>query len=230
MYIFEPKELDDSWQSSDDGMEFWTDDDEDSETGFTDTGLNETSPIGYGADEEAAIHEELKEFLGSDDESESDSEAPPALANNPTSAPSNKKRKREDGTTTDTSEDEDASETDNNPTDEGSSDSISGSRLAQRIKRSYARSTSLKEVATLSNTGSTVATEQSADATDNYEEMTTPRDEQQPEESPGDDSREIHDPPYPEEEDDELEREMLAAFEDGEYDGKAEQEIGEENG
>lgn len=35
---------------------------------------------------------------------------------------------------------------------------------------------------------------------------------------------------YPEEENDELEQEMLAAFEDGDYDEKAEEDIAAENG
>ncbi|KAJ5648220.1 hypothetical protein N7490_004592 [Penicillium lividum] len=97
-----------SWISSSDEAtgSFWTDEEGNPESEmFKDTGLDETSHIGYDEDEQAAVHDELKEFLGSDDESESDSEAwgEENLAS--------KKRKRGDGlggTTDDESaEDED---------------------------------------------------------------------------------------------------------------------------
>lgn len=107
---------------------------------------------------------------------------------------------------------------------EGEDTDLQGSRLSQRIKRSYERSTGLREVATTSGPSTAEATQtpSQADEGDNNEEGTEEPDQ---EGTSGD-------PPYtyPEEEDDELEREMLAAFEDGDYDPKAEEDIAAENG
>jgi RNA polymerase II subunit A-like phosphatase len=124
---------------------------------------SEYSAIGYDVDEQAAVHDELREFLGSDDdESESDadtSEAEPVAAES---------RKRKRGT--DSEDDETAS-------------------LAHRVKPS--RPSTLKQaVGQDDNEEAALAGSQDG--------------EQAPVENPDDDE-------------DELEREMLAAFE-GDYD------------
>jgi RNA polymerase II subunit A-like phosphatase len=154
------------------------------------------------------VHDELKEFLGSDDESESDSEVS-LLA-------TGKKRKRDDE-----SQGTDEDESDGSQGEEGE---MEGSRLSQRIKRSYERTTGLKEVATADTTSTAELTHTSL-----------------PKERGGDTDEALHEPEvpaprgqdvvsYPEDEDDELEREMLAALEDGDYDPKAEEKIAAENG
>ncbi|RHZ63109.1 hypothetical protein CDV55_104940 [Aspergillus turcosus] len=210
------KELESGWLSSSEGETggFWTDDDEASEFNeeiLKSSGLNEMSPIGYDAEEQAAVHDELKEFLGSDDESESDSEVS-LLA-------TGKKRKRDDE-----SQGTDEDETDSSQGDEGE---MAGSRLSQRIKRSYERSTGLKEVATADTTTAaelthtSLPTERGGGDTD--EALNEP-------EEPAARGQDVSWTVAPEEEDDELEREMLAALEDGDYDAKAEEEIAAENG
>jgi RNA polymerase II subunit A-like phosphatase len=101
---------------------------------------------------------------------------------------------------------------------------MEGSRLSQRIKRSYERTTGLKEVATADTTSTAELTHTSL-----------------PKERGGDTDEALNEPEepaprgqdavsYPEDEDDELEREMLAALEDGDYDPKAEEKIAAENG
>ncbi|KAL2815013.1 hypothetical protein BJX63DRAFT_391226 [Aspergillus granulosus] len=219
-----------SWLSSSEeatGNESWTDNEETSELNediLKSSGLTEMSPIGYDQDQQAAIHEELKEFLGSDDESESDSEAswverdePP-----PTSSP-RKKRKRDDGT-----DDEDEASNSDTPTDSGD---IPGSRLSQRIKRSYERSTGLKEVATASVPGTAADT---ATATDSN--SGTDRDTpdiafpETGEEASASRNPDVAFPEDPVEDDDELEREMMAAFEEDGFDSGVEEDIAAENG
>ncbi|KAJ6021359.1 hypothetical protein N7540_006863 [Penicillium herquei] len=163
---------------------------QESEDLFKDTGLDSTSPIGYDEDEQAAVHDELKEFLGSDDESESDTDA---WGEEPTAA--SKKRKRGEGN--DGAADQESIEEDD--------EDQQGSRLSQRIKRSYERSTGLREVS------SAAPVEQQ---------------ERDGKAEPGD----IPDDGYPEnpdEDEDDLEREMLAAFEDNEYDENPEEETTE---
>ncbi|PYH92756.1 hypothetical protein BO71DRAFT_17725 [Aspergillus ellipticus CBS 707.79] len=158
-------------------------------------GMDETSLVFYDEDQQAAVHEELKEFLGSDDESESDTDTPP-----PDKLPSpTKKRKRDE----DESSDGDDEETEST----GDEDDSLGSRLSQRIKRSYERSTGLKEVASAGVESSTkqAANDDTADA-------------------PAAQSQEASFQ-EPAEDDDELEREMMAAFEDDE-----EEEVANENG
>lgn len=160
------------------------------------SGLNDHSPIGYDAEQQAAIHDELKAFLGSDDEgSESDSEA--SSTGSEPSTPS-KKRKREVG-------DEDG-EDEHEGGDDGEADAA-GSRLSQKIKRSHERSTGLKTVANVDSRGSPELPGQEVRSMDD-EHMdidggnapATLADDQH------DDDAEDHD-------DDSLEREMLAAFE-----------------
>ncbi|OJJ51576.1 hypothetical protein ASPZODRAFT_138657 [Penicilliopsis zonata CBS 506.65] len=245
-----------AWLSTtdDETKEFWTEDEgegmsESTNEIFKSTGLTEVSPIGYDADQQAAVHEELKEFLGSDDESESETEAPGSEQQQPPVTPS-KKRKRgdtdEEGDEEDQDQDQDIVEEKDQlstvptggeggeKTSDAHASAGGGSRLAQRIRRSYERSTSLKEVATASSsspgrTTTTITTPSSAmDVTD----TPTPDDGDG---GGGGDDEERPDPgaasvTYPEDEDDELEREMLAALEDGDYDEMAEGKIAAENG
>ncbi|KAL3435766.1 hypothetical protein BDV09DRAFT_65619 [Aspergillus tetrazonus] len=187
-------------------------------------GIND---LGFDQDEEAAVHEELKEFLGSDDESESDSETSWMERNElpPTSNP-DKKRKREDGTDTDDDE--------NNSDTQGSGE-VAGSRLSQRIKRSYERSTGLKEVASATSggngsntdTGTATGTDTDTAEADDVPDVAFPETEEEAAASRNPDSSYPQDPA---EEEDELEREMLAAFEEGGYDSNAEEAIGEDKG
>ncbi|THC99909.1 hypothetical protein EYZ11_000607 [Aspergillus tanneri] len=200
------KEAESSWpSSSDEGTgTFSTDDDglsESTEDILKSSGLNEMSPIGYDAEQQAAIHEELKEFLGSDDESESDSDYS-FLADEDIA--SSKKRKRDD-------ESEDKNYEPSLEEDEN----FQGSRLSQRIKRSYERSTGLREVA-------------SANIAESAHESTDRDDEESRDLASRDQTAKF--PENPAEDDDELEREMMAAFEDGGYDGKGEENIAAENG
>ncbi|GIJ87755.1 carboxy-terminal domain (CTD) phosphatase [Aspergillus pseudoviridinutans] len=210
------KELESGWLSSSDEETggFWTDEDEGpqfNEEILKSSGLNETSPIGYDAEEQAAVHDELKEFLGSDDESESDSEVS-LLA-------TGKKRKRGDE-----SQGTDEDESDGSQGEEGE---MAGSRLSQRIKRSYERTTGLKEVATADTTSTAELTHTSLPkergAGDTDEALNEPQE-------PAARGQDVSYPEDPADEDDELEREMLAALEEGDYDPKAEEEIAAENG
>lgn len=203
-----------SWLSSSDEAtaSFWTDD-EGNEDMFTSAGLNEASPIGYGEDEQAAVHDELKEFLGSDDESESDSEA---WGEDQT--PGGKKRKRGEGKTTTDEESGD---------DDGEESDVRGSRLSQRIKRSYERSTGLREVATAS---SPEADETRPPGQQSSAPHGAHDDEPDAEKAGTSQGRDEGYPEDPDDDDDALEREMLAAFEDGNFDSKAEEDVAAENG
>ncbi|KAG2412191.1 hypothetical protein HFD88_009747 [Aspergillus terreus] len=204
------KELESAWLSSEneeDSGEFLSDDENFTETTediFKSSGLDEHSPIGFDDDELAAVHEELKEFLGSDDESESDNESTVATEDVPS-----KKRKRGDGTDDDADEDGDS---------QGEEDDMQGSRLSQRIKRSYERSTGLREVATASTA------EPSSEPT-NAEQPAPEAQEQPASQTPS-----AGGPDDPDYDEDEFEREMLAAFEGADDDSKAEEEIAAENG
>ncbi|KAJ5338569.1 NLI interacting factor [Penicillium brevicompactum] len=178
----------------------WTQE-EDAEDIFKSSGLDETSPIGYGADEQAEVHDELKDFLGSDDESESDNES---LLDEP----SGTKRKRDEtseGTTDDESGDDDGD------------DPEKGSRLSQRIKRSYERNTKLREItsAPARSDDTPLIPSQGQDADESGSETVG-----------GSQEAGIEDP----DDEDELEREMLAAFEGGEYDSQAEEDATAETG
>ncbi|KAJ5577191.1 NLI interacting factor [Penicillium sp. DV-2018c] len=188
----------------------WTQED-DAEDIFQASGFTETSPVGYGADEQAAVHDELKDFLGSDDESESDTES---LLDE--SSAGTKKRKRGDGTDSGTEDDESG--------DDGEDDhDKQGSRLSQRIKRSYERNTKLREI-----------TSAPAAGVDKAQELLQPAgiDEESDSETAGTSSAPPNDtyPEDPDDDDDELEREMLAAFEGGGYDSQAEADVAAENG
>ncbi|PYI10145.1 hypothetical protein BO78DRAFT_394237 [Aspergillus sclerotiicarbonarius CBS 121057] len=193
-----------SWlSSSDDATGDSMPDDEDATEGILKSaGMDQMSPIGYDEEQQAAVHEELREFLGSDDESESDSDVSLVDEMGPS-----KKRKREDGEGSGDEETDSAGE-------EGD---VPGSRLAQRIKRSYERSTGLKEMASAGTEASTAAS-------------TTPDEPDEPDEAPALQGPAGSSPVDPAEDEDELEREMLAAFEDGDYNSEAEEQIANENG
>ncbi|KAJ5888032.1 hypothetical protein N7495_008073 [Penicillium taxi] len=156
--------------------------DTESDALFDDAGLDATSPIGYDAKEQAEVHDELKDFLGSDDESESDNES--------TIDPDEETKKRKRGAT---SNGDGSAEYD--PDDEDM-----GSRLSQRIKRSYERSTSLREVASANSAGTAQSFDESA--------ATSQADMDSETDMTGAVNYDVDD-------EDELEREMLAAFEDG---------------
>ncbi|KAJ5683823.1 carboxy-terminal domain (CTD) phosphatase [Penicillium maclennaniae] len=193
---------DSTWLSSSDDAtgSLWADDDGNEEM-FKSSGLDDTSVPGYDEDEQALVHDELKEFLGSDDESESDSEAWGEETNE-----GSKKRKR--GEDTEGEGDEESGE------GEGDEDDPQGSRLSQRIKRSYERSTSLREVATARGSISDPSGHHDEEPDATNAGITDDHDDGYPE--------------NPDDDDDALEREMLAAFEDD--DPQAEEEIAAENG
>ncbi|KAG0155149.1 hypothetical protein PDIDSM_722 [Penicillium digitatum] len=187
----------------------WTQED-DAEDIFKSSGLNETSPIGYDADEQAAVHDELKDFLGSDDESESDNES---LLDEPSTG--GKKRKRNEETESGTDEEESGD-------DDGDDHDNPGSRLSQRIKRSYERNTKLREITSI------IAS--SSDQVSPDLPKTPVVEGVSDSETAGTGSALRADYPDPDDDDDELEREMLAAFEGGGYDSQAEADAAAENG
>ncbi|RMJ26105.1 hypothetical protein PHISP_03038 [Aspergillus sp. HF37] len=226
---------DSSWlSSSDDASIDDGNNDEAAEAMFKAAGLDDSSPIGYGTDEQAEVHEELKEFLGSDDESDSDSDMPPppqqpqaqpqaqpppqkqpqSQAPMETMAPS-KKRKLEDP---------------------GETDKERNPKLGQRVRRSYPGSTALRHVASAigSDTSTTSQSPGPVDEGDEDQDQGAAEegtDENTLDEPAADDAASRGAPmTYPEEENDELEQEMLAALEDGDYDAKAEEDIAAENG
>ncbi|KKA21311.1 Phosphoprotein phosphatase [Rasamsonia emersonii CBS 393.64] len=167
------------------------------------SGMTAHSPIGYDAEQQKAVHDELREFLGSDAESDSEFDDngegdSDVFLGSESSASKKRKREGEDG-------DEQREE-----------DEALGSRLSQRIKLSRERTSGLKEVAT---------------AEEGPVEGEGDEDEGIPDTS-GDRERDGGDgyPEDPDDDDDALEREMLAAFEDGNYNSAAEEEVAEENG
>lgn len=201
------KDLDSAWLTSDDEDtgEFLTDDNNDeTDDILKSSGLSEQSPIGYDEDQQAAVHEELKDFLGSDDESESDSDAS-FMADE--SSQIGKKRKRDDET------EGEGGDEDQEPAAEEEGDQT-GSRLSQRIKRSYERSTGLRAMATPggANNNNTAATEEPPKP----EEMVSSPQEPEPEASGSQPQENTSQPDVDDE--DELEREMMAAFEDNDED------------
>ncbi|CAG8238862.1 unnamed protein product [Penicillium salamii] len=183
----------------------WTQED-DAEDLFKSSGLDETSPIGYGVDEQAEVHDELKDFLGSDDESESDNES---VLDEPSSGT---KRKRDEGSEGATDDDESG--------DDDGDDPEKGSRLSQRIKRSYERNTKLREI--------TSAPARIDNAPLPPSQPAGP-DEESGSETVGGSSQKASHAEDPDDED-ELEREMLAAFEGGEYDSQVEDDATAESG
>lgn len=190
--------VDSSWISSSDeatGASLWTDDEgngNESEI-LKFAGLTETSHIGYDEDEQAAVHDELKDFLGSDDESESDNEVSGEELNT-----TGKKRKRGEGADGEAGEESTGNDEDENDQ--------RGSRLSQRIKRSYERSTGLREVATA------VGSEMSE------ARPSGPHEDELDTENVGARHDKVggysENSENPDDDEDELEREMLAAFED----------------
>ncbi|KAK2773487.1 Carboxy-terminal domain (CTD) phosphatase [Emmonsiellopsis sp. PD_33] len=201
-------------------------------------GLTEHSPIGYDAEQQAAVHDELKAFLGSDNEdSESDSEFSFGMSDAAQVTPS-KKRKRG----TESGGEESGGESSASEDVSGTAPpTASGSRLARKIKLSHERNTGLKNVATIRSRGPSEAPLQQqqqqppVDANSMKDEMggddggdddvvgmDEPDDES--------DTTEFNDVD-PDEDEDALEREMLAAFEDAgwEEEGK-EKEEGEHMG
>lgn len=199
------------------------------------SGLTDLSPIGIDFDERDEVHAELKEFLGSDDESESDNEfpIPPIPADQTTAAPGGTKRKRDDEAEKngDGEGEGDGEEEEGKGNEDGAEDTP-GSRLSQRIKRSYERSTGLKTVATADESTKGPLGMAESDAVG---EGNKPEDVEEPENparTDGDQNQD-QDPSRqegPENEADELEQEMIAAFDDGGYDKAAEESIAADNG
>ncbi|KAJ6018958.1 hypothetical protein N7499_009865 [Penicillium canescens] len=190
-----------AWLSSTDedtNASQWTEGD-DAEGFMNESGLDSTSPIGYDAEEQAAVHDELKDFLGSDDESESDNESLPDET-----AGTGTKRKR--GTESGTDEEESG--------DDDGDEEKRGSRLSQRIKRSYERNTGLREVVSAPTGGEDTLVPSGPQEDESDSETLGGRDQNAD----------------PDDDDDELEREMLAALEGGAYDPQAEEDIAAENG
>jgi RNA polymerase II subunit A-like phosphatase len=106
---------------------------------LTSSGMNELSPIGYDANQQAEVHDELKEFLGSDDESESDLDGDGDNDMSAGSESKKRKRKQEGGEDTDNASRDEAEGTE--------------SRLAQRVKLSRGRTSHLKEVTSVVTPG-----------------------------------------------------------------------------
>lgn len=229
---------DSSWLSSSDDL-IDDENNDDAEAMFKAAGLDEGSSLGYGEEEQAEVHEELKEFLGSDDESDSDSDMPPPLlqpepepepqAQPPsqkqpqpqapveTMAPS-KKRKLEDS---------------------GEADEKGDKKLGQRVRRAYPGSTALRNVASAIGSDTTTTSQSPGPVNEGDEGDEGDEDQKAAEgtnenalDEPAPDDAASRGAPmtYPEEENDELEQEMLAALEDGDYDAKAEEDIAAENG
>lgn len=153
--------------------------------------------------------------------SESDVESEQDVSQLADETGASKKRKR-DGE----GDDSDGGSSANSSDNETDGESEKGSRLAQRIKRSHARSTGLKEVATASSTSVAEATRTSLPT----EQTGAIADDEENAEEPAAKGQDVSYPEDPADDEDELEREMLAAFEDGDYDEKAEGAIAEENG
>jgi RNA polymerase II subunit A-like phosphatase len=194
--------IDNSWISSSDEATNVTDDDASDEM-FKDAGLTEASPLSYDEDDQAAVHDELKEFLGSDDESESDSEAWAEDATEPS-------RKRKRGEENDGNEDDESTDEDNDDAD------TKGSRLSQRIKRSYERSTGLREVATAGGSETEETRFEKGqfpapDDDDEGEEVGAAVGEQETQSDTAVDDSDA----------DDFEREMMAAFDDPDYSKEA---------
>lgn len=218
------------WLSSEDDVT-GTDDDA-MDDFFKSAGLTDTSQVGYDEEQQAAIHEELKDFLGSDDESESDSDMDLSQLTDEAGTNAGKKRKREGAQGNDEGESDSGggvSSNDNNDNDENDTPGGgAGSRLSQRIKRSHERTTGLKEVATAEGTSG--GAETATDTSLATEQQTVEPEDDMDVEEPAAKGQDVSYPEDPADDDDELEREMLAALEDGDYDAKAEEDIAAENG
>lgn len=184
-----------------------SDDEEDMENVFELAGFKDMTHLGISDEDRDAVEAELREFLGDDYESDTESDAGDPWGEEEGGADS-KKRKRED----------DSDDAEGESGEDDGDGSGKGSRLSQRIKRSYERSTGLREVATAGGSDENLP-DQSQDGADEMQEDTA---------NPGDSpENENANPENPD--DDELEREMLAAFEEGEYDPDTEAEVTAEN-
>lgn len=193
------------------------------------SGLNELSPIGYDEEQRIAIHGELKDFLGSDDEeSESDSDASNSAMQLFPSEPA-RKRKRSGESDDDTAA----------PADDGTSAGVhdtAGSPLSRRIKLSNQRSTSLKTVSTAPLPSGSSEMPESAlfptrgdgdgdgDGDGNDDEDDIGDDggvDHESDTTEDDENTAVRDPAVDDAEDDEdaFEKEMRAAFEEGDVSG-----------
>ncbi|KAJ5155533.1 hypothetical protein N7492_008336 [Penicillium capsulatum] len=173
---------------------------------FDMAGFNNLTHLGLDANAQAAAEKELREFMGDDWDSDSESDADwsseePSIAN--------KKRKR--GQDTDGASDEDTAEDEEGDTDQ------QGSRLSQRIKRSYERSTGLREVAIPGGQEESLSERPQPEPTDSDAEKAGTRSDNDTY------------PEDPDDDEDELEREMLAAFEDDDDEPGAKDEAVVEN-
>ncbi|KAL2370921.1 RNA polymerase II CTD phosphatase Fcp1 [Blastomyces gilchristii SLH14081] len=220
-------------------------------------GLTEHSLIGYDAEQQAAVHDELRAFLGSDnDDSESDSDLSLQSSSSSFSAQQQqqqqggKKRKRgpeSEGSGGESSAGEgeggDGGERTAAAAAAGAGAPSGSSRLAQKIKLSHERNTGLKNVATIRSRGSSEAPPTSvsgaADAGAGAGAGATPPLRNHPPNAEDDDdigdesdtteynNNEENNDVDPEDDDDALEREMLAAFEDGGWGEEEEEGVGE---
>ncbi|KAL1973917.1 hypothetical protein VTN31DRAFT_5477 [Thermomyces dupontii] len=183
------EDLDDDWLSgTDEDTGVSLSDEEMDEELLQPSGIDSFGPIGYDAEQAEEVHNELKEFLGSEDESSTDSEI--GLTAEAEAEPeSSKKRKREP---------DESEETGPTTTEEGQEGPDSRPTQRVRVSREGA-GPNLKEALA--------------------------RDDQDPDAAGGDGY-----PEDPDDDDDALEREMLAAFEDGGYDQTTEDEVAAENG
>ncbi|WEW55158.1 CTD phosphatase Fcp1 [Emydomyces testavorans] len=196
------------------------------------TGLGAYSPIGYDAEEQAEVHDELKAFLGSDNE-ESESDNDTSMLKGSITLPIDRKRKRD--------LDSDESGRENRGVDERAPGEPAGSRLSQKIKRSHARTTGLKEVSNAASAESTgppsidTSSEQLSGELREYVSGVVQGQIAEGSAKAGEDmgarkDSDMDDAAVNDEEDDEdeLERQMLAAFESDNWDeGKAEEDAGD---
>ncbi|OJD23041.1 hypothetical protein ACJ73_05610 [Blastomyces percursus] len=208
-------------------------------------GLTEHSPIGYDAEQQAAVHDELRAFLGSDNEdSESDSDFSLRSSSSSFGAQQQqqrqgKKRKRgaeseESGGESSAGEGEGGGggeRTAAGPAAAGVGALSGSSRLAQKIKLSHKRNTGLKNVATIRSRGSSEAPTMSSVSVSsaaapqlpnpppNTEDDDELGDESDTTEYNNNDGEEGNSDVDPGDDEDALEREMLAAFEDGGWGG-----------
>ncbi|OJD11984.1 hypothetical protein AJ78_07355 [Emergomyces pasteurianus Ep9510] len=198
-------------------------------------GLTEHSPIGYDAEQQAAVHDELRAFLGSDNEdSESDSDISlgsfgPQKQQQGTPSGKRKRKRVTDESDENSSGGAGGGGGGNSSTGEegwggdkkassrsgsvpgGPTGGSSGSRLAQKIKLSHERNTGLKNVATVRSRGSSEGPVPVPVPVPNP--PPNAEDEDVGDES---DTTEYNENDVdPEDDEDALEREMLAAFEDG---------------
>lgn len=157
---------------------------------FDMAGFNNMTHLGLDANAQAAAEKEMREFMGDDWDSDSESDVDWSTEE---SGAGSKKRKRGQGL--------DGTFDDESAEDEGDDTDEKGSRLSQRIKRSYERSTGLREVAIPggSDPAGSLSEQAQQGPTDSEKAGTRSDNDTYPED--------------PDDDDDELEREMLAAFE-----------------